>query len=365
MLVQTEIRARLAAALLLALAILVGQSSPSSAAEEYTVGADVSFLGHAEERGIAFKDNGVPTPGLQIFKDHGYNWVRLRLFHSPSRLPNDLEYTLAQAQHAKRLGFKFLLNFHYSDTWADPQKQFTPKAWEGLSHSALVDAVFQYTRDTVASFRDAGAMPDMVQIGNEVIAGMLWPDGRLPKNWDNFADLLKAGIRGVEAGRGDAPRPEIMIHIDRGGDLPATKSFFDNCRDRGVEFDVVGQSYYPWWHGTLDELRDNLAFMAQRYEKDIILVEVAYNWRPAEYRKRPGPYPETPEGQKQFLADVNEVVLNTPDGHGRGIFWWEPAVSPGPIASRGLFDESGNALPAITVFDGINGIPTDQILESD
>jgi arabinogalactan endo-1,4-beta-galactosidase len=214
----------------------------------------------------------------------------------------------------------------------------------------MVDAVFA-TRATRCRLRNA--MPDMVQIGNEVIGGMLWPDGRLPQHWDNFADLLKAGIRGVEAGRGDAPRPEIMIHIDRGGDLRATKSFFDKCREHGVEFDVIGQSYYPWWHGSMDDLRKNLAFMSAEYEKDIVLVEVAYNWRPAEYRNRTAPFPETPEGQREFLVQVNQAVVETPDGRGRGIFWWEPAVRPGPIASRGIFDRSGNALPAITVFDNV------------
>jgi arabinogalactan endo-1,4-beta-galactosidase len=323
----------------------------SANAEDYAIGADLSFLAHAEQNGVVFKDDGQAKPGLQIFKEHGYNWIRLRLFHTPDRLPNDLEYTIAVAQAAKKLGFKFLLNYHYSDTWADPQKQFIPKAWERLSHDELVDAVFEYTRDTVSAFREAGAMPDMVQIGNEVIGGMLWPDGRLPKNWGNFADLLKAGIRGVEAGTGDAAPPRIMIHIDRGGDLPATKSFFDNCRKHGVEFDVIGQSYYPWWHGSIDDLRANMAFMAERYDKDIMLVEVAYNWRLAEYRNRSGPFPESPEGQKEFLSQVHQVVLETPNNRGRGIFWWEPAVRPGPIASRGMFDRSGNALPVINVFD--------------
>ena len=201
------------------------------AAGDYVIGADVSFLGQTEKNGTIFKDNGQAKPGLQIFKDHGYNWVRLRLFRKPDRLPNDLHYTIAQVIKAKQLGFKFLLDFHYSDTWADPQKQITPRAWESLSHQELVDAVFAYTRDSIAAFREARAMPNMVQIGNEVIGGMLWPDGRLPQHWDNFADLLKAGIRGVDAGRGDAPRPEIMIHIDRGGDLKATRSFYDHCRE--------------------------------------------------------------------------------------------------------------------------------------
>lgn len=326
-------------------------SGPSVLADEFAIGADVSFLAHAEKNGRVFKDHQQPTPGLQILKDHGYNWVRLRLFHSPKRLPNDLSYTIGLAQEAKRLGFKFLLNYHYSDTWADPQKQFLPKAWEAMPHDELTHAVEQYTAETIKAFRDAGAMPDMVQIGNEVIGGMLWPDGRLPKNWDNFADLVKAGVRGVDAGRGDAPRPKIMVHIDRGGDVPATKHFLDHCNKHGIEFDVIGQSYYPWWHGSLEDLQKNLAFMASRYDKDIILVEVAYNWRPAEYRETPGPFPETPEGQRQFLIEVDRIVRATSHGRGKGIFWWEPAVQPSPIASRGLFDLDGNALPALTVFD--------------
>jgi arabinogalactan endo-1,4-beta-galactosidase len=327
-------------------------AAPAAAQQlEYAIGADVSFLAQAEKNGSVFKDGGEAKPGLQIFKDHGYNWIRLRLFHSPDRLPNNLEYTIALAKQAKQQGFKFLVDFHYSDTWADPAKQFMPKAWKDKSHDELVQAVFEYTRDSIVAFREAGAMPDMVEVGNEIIHGMMWPDGRLPKNWDNFADLLKAGVRGVEAGTGDAPRPLIMIHIDRGGDWEGTKYFFDNCNERGVKFDVIGQSYYPWWHGSLLDLRNNLEMTAKTYDKDIIMVEVAYNWRPAEYQKHPAPYAESPEGQREFLEEVNRAVLNTPNNRGKGVFWWEPAVPPGSIASRGMFDENGNALPVINVFD--------------
>lgn len=334
---------------LLVIAALLGSVSALPAAE-YMIGADLSFLKQAEERGIVFKENNQPKPGLQIFKDHGYNWIRLRLFHTPAQLPNNLQYTIEFAQAAKKLGFKFLLNYHYSDTWADPGKQFLPKAWENLSHKQLVDAVFNYTRDTVAAFRDAGVLPDMVQIGNEIPGGMLWPDGKLPANWDNFADLLKAGIAGVEAGKGDQLRPRIMIHIDKGGDKTATKNFFDRINSYGIDFDVIGQSYYPWWHGTLNDLRENLVFTANTYHKDIVVVEAAYNWKPTEYRNKLAPFPETPEGQKEFLEEVNRIVQATPNGHGMGIFWWEPAVAGG-IASRGFFDETFNVLPVITVFD--------------
>ena len=143
-----------------------------------------------------------------------------------------------------------------------------------------------------------------------------------------------------------------MIHIDRGGDRRGTKAFFDKLHSYGVEYDVIGQSYYPWWHGSLLDLRENLNFMAAEYHKDIMLVEVAYCWRPTEYtNKKPGPFAESPEGQREFLDEVNRLVLNTPDNRGIGIFWWEPAVAEGPIRSRGIFGEDGNALPVIHVFD--------------
>jgi arabinogalactan endo-1,4-beta-galactosidase len=319
-------------------------------ADDYAIGADLSFLKQTEERGTVFKDNSQPKPGLQIFRDHGYNWIRLRLFHTPTRLPNDLDYTIALAKEAKKIGFKFLLNYHYSDTWADPGKQYIPKAWEGKSHDELVRAVFEYTRDTIIAFRQAGVLPDMVQPGNEIIHGMLWPDGKLPDNWDNFAELMKAGINGVDAGRGNAQRPRIMVHIDKGGNKTKTKAFFDKWHSYGIDYDVIGQSYYPWWHGSLLDLRENLIFMANAYKKDIILVEVAYNWRPAEYKGKPAPFPETPEGQRQFLDEVHRLVLSTPHNRGKGIFWWEPAVAGG-LRRRGMFGDDNNALPVITVFD--------------
>ena len=334
----------------LAVLLQLGFRALAQATDDYAIGADLSFLAQAEARGTVFKDHDQARPGLQIFRDHGYNWVRLRLFHTPTRLPNTLDYTLATAKQAKQLGFKLLLDFHYSDTWADPDKQFIPKAWESCSHPELVQAVFEYSRDTIIAFRDAGVMPDMVQIGNEVIGGMLWPDGKLPDHWDNFAELVRAGIRGVDAGRGDHALPLIMIHIDRGGDKNGTKWFFDKLNSYRVPFDVIGQSYYPWWHGSLLDLRENLFFMAGQYHKDIIVVETAYPWRPSQYRDTPPPFPESPEGQKDFLDELNRIVLSTPDHRGRGVFWWEPAVSP-ERNTRGMFDQDGNALPVLTVFD--------------
>ena len=307
-------------------------------------------MAQAEQQGVVFKENRVAKPGLEILRDHGYNWIRLRLFRVPTDLPNNLDYTIALAKRAKSLGFHFLLDYHYADTWADPGHQPMPKAWEGKRHEELVDAVFAYTRDTIAAFRDAGVLPDMVQVGNEITNGMMWPDGKLPENWDKFAQLVYAGINGVDAGRGNGRRPRIMIHLDRGADWKGTKAFLDKLNSYDIPYDVIGQSYYPWWHGSLNELRANLEFMAREYRKDVIVVEAAYNWQPGNYIGKPAPFPESPEGQRQFLDEVNRVVMETPNGRGKGVFWWEPAVT-GPLTARGFFDDTHNALPVITVFD--------------
>lgn len=338
-------------AMLVLLAAGAGAQEPATPeCPRLALGADVSFLPQAEADGTVFTDDGQPGDGLAILRRHGYGWVRLRLFNSPKTLPNGLAYTLAEAKKAKALGFGFLLDLHYSDDWADPSHQTTPLAWQKLKHKQLVEAVHAFTRDSIAAFRDAGAMPDVVQVGNEETSGILWPDGKLPDNWDNFTDLLKAGIQGVAEGAAPGKQPLIMLHIDQGGNAETTSWFFSHIIAAHVPFDLIGQSFYPWWQGSLQDLAHNLAFMAKTYRKPIIVVETAYSWRPDNYTKKAGPYPETPEGQREFLSALARVVAATPDGLGRGLFWWEPAVR-GPLARRGLFDDNGKSLPALHVFD--------------
>lgn len=319
-------------------------------AQSYAVGADVSYLGKCEQDGMVFKEHGQPKDVLVMLREHQYNWVRLRIFHDPSaspdKLPNDLNYTLALAKRAKAQGFHLLLDLHYSDSWADPDKQTTPVAWKNLKHKQLVEQVFSYTRDTIAAFAREGVMPDMVQVGNEITHGMLWPDGKLPDNWDNFADLLKAGSRGVEAGRGTQPMPRIMIHIERSGYYDAAVWFFDNLIAHHVPFDVIGLSYYPRWHGGLAKLRGNLHDLALRYQHPIILVETSYNWTPGDFIGKKSEFPESPAGQADFLRAVNAAVRSVPRGLGQGVFWWEPAAE-GVLQGKGFFDSDGNVLPVI------------------
>ncbi len=323
-------------------------------AQGYAIGADVSFLAKCEQDGVIFKESGRPIDVLALLREHHYNWVRLRIFHDPAlapdHLPNDLDYTLALAARAKANGFHLLLDFHYSDSWADPGKQPMPAAWSKLTHRQLVEQVFAYTRDTIASFAQHGVMPEMVQIGNEVTYGMLWPDGKLPEHWDNFADLVKAGIAGVDAGRGQTPRPRIMIHIERSGDYDAAVAFFDNLTAHHVQFDVIGMSYYPRWHGGIAQMRINLGNLALRYHKPIIVVETAYNWAPGDFAGKMAEFPESPEGQLAFLRAVDAAVRVIPDGLGQGVFWWEPAAEGG-LRARSFFDDQGNVLPVIKAFD--------------
>jgi arabinogalactan endo-1,4-beta-galactosidase len=323
-------------------------------AQEYAVGADVSFLAKCEQDGVVFKENGKPVDVFNLLRKHHYNWVRLRIFHDPSaapdHLPNDLNYTLALARRATAAGFHILLDFHYSDSWADPGKQPTPAAWSALTHKQLVKKVYEYTRDTIAAFAAEDAMPDMVQVGNEVTNGMLWPDGKLPDRWDNFCDLLKAGIRGVKAGSGPGPRPRIMIHIERSGDYDAAVVFLDHLAEHHVRFDVLGLSYYPYWHGDLAAMRENLRKLALRYRRPIIVVETAYNWTPGRSAGKSLEFPESPQGQLAFLRAVDAAVRSVPDNLGQGVFWWEPAAEGG-LRGRSFFDNDGNVLPVITAFD--------------
>lgn len=336
---------------------------------QFLVGGDISALTKIEEHGGIFRDAGQPGDAIQIMVAHGFNCFRLRLFVDPTYnnvVVNDLEYTVALARRTKAAGAQLLLNFHYSDTWADPGHQNKPGAWEGLDFDALVEAVHQYMRDSIAVFGREGVLPDMVQVGNEITPGMIWPDGKLhgvgepEEQWRKFGRLLKAGVQGVrDAANGQPIR--IMLHIDRGGDWKRTEWFFTHIEQHGIPYDIIGLSYYPWWHGSMVDLHENLQHTATTFGKDIFVVETAYPFQPMEFRKVNDwearmQWPMTPEGQAAFVTELAETVRATPDGHGIGILWWYPEgilVDGLHIWNGGrtaLFDENGDVLPAMDAF---------------
>ena len=355
--------------LILALTIVIlavscddGENEKSSIANFPEYGGDFSIMKKLENAGGEYKIDGVVKDGFQIFKENNYTWCRLRIFHSPNMegpVCNDLDYTIALAQEAKSYGFKFLLNFHYSDTWADPGKQFAPKAWENLDFETLTDSVYQYTKKVMKALAAAGAAPEMVQVGNEINNGMVWPQGKLwnndgSANWDELAELLKAGIRGVKDAENGAEIP-ILIHAATGGNVEESDTFYSHIIERGVEFEVIGLSYYPWWHGTFDDLENNLAFLANKYEQEISVVETAYyanGWypEPAEWVLDVQPFPPNEQGQYDFLVKLDSILKKYPKV--TSVYYWKPdgLKVPGtgvPYLGRSLFSHDGTAFKGI------------------
>ena len=323
---------------------------------EYAFGLDVSFVKQREDNGEKFMDtDSTVKPCLQIFKEHGYNWGRVMICNEPtsSRLPQNLQYVISAGLDLKKYGYRFLLDYMFSNGWANPMVQPTPSAWKGLSHIDRVQAVYKYIKETMTALKEAGALPDIVQVGNEIGNGFLWPDGRIRydslqlSKWKNFTEYLSSATRAIREVAGNGEKVKIMLHVDHGGDIPMTKNFFDKMREFKVDYDIIGFSFYPWSHGTLMDLRDNLRFAAIEYGKEIIVVETGYYWRTSNYfRNNPSPFRETPEGQRQWLESVNEIVLNTPNGSGRGLFFWEPMTR-----GRGYFDDGHKVLPVIHAFE--------------
>lgn len=348
----------------------ISQSSEDSSG--FINGADLSFLPEMEDLGgIYYNDDGVPQDAIQIFKDHGFDYVRLKLWHTPDEDYNNLEKILFMSTRIKNDSMKILLNFHYSDTWADPGKQYKPAAWEGLTFEILKDSVYQYTKKVLQALNNQGTLPDMVQIGNEINPGMLWNDGRVggqydtPAQWANLGALINEGIRGIRDSGEGADSVKIMIHIANAANNSGCRWFFDNLTAHVSDFDYIGLSFYPWWHGTLDAVRTNLNDLALRYNKNIIIVEMAYPWT-LDWNDDNGNivgstdqlhdgYHATVSGQTNYLRELIKIVHNVRDQRGKGVFYWAPDwISVEPVGSSWenvtLFDFNEQVLSSMDVF---------------
>ena len=332
----------------------MGTAAAGEEGRPFLLGADLSALARVEASGGMFRDDGKPEDIVRILARHGFNAVRLRLWHTPAESLDGLGAALATAGRCREAGFELILDLHYSDTWADPGRQEKPRAW--ASGKALEDSVYRYTRDAVGAFVRAGAPPGLVQLGNEIVNGMLWDEGRVGGSfdgWDVLSRCLRAGARGV---REAAPDARIVIHVP--GNRTAVR-FFDRLAEEDVPFDVIGLSYYPWWHGSMEDLGAVLRDLRGRYRKDVMVVETAYPWTLEHFddvhnvvglgsQLMPG-FPASPEGQDAFLKAVVDTVTNVPGG--QGVIYWAPEwISvPGfgsPWENAGLFDRSGKLLPA-------------------
>lgn len=363
-------------------------------AQKY-VGGDISLLPSYEQNGATYFDNnGNPIAEvLPYLKQQGLNAMRVRLFVNPANAPEtekdegvrqDLGYVKKLAKRIKEQGMALMLDFHYSDSWADPSKQYTPNDWQSLTESQLQERIYTYTKDALQQLADTGATPDLIQTGNEISYGMLWGArgaSNLKKcytsstdNWPYFTSLLKQAIK---ACREVCPQAKVILHTERVAQPTVLKDFYQRMASYGVNYDIIGLSYYPYYHGNLSQLNTALNTLESAYaDKDIMLVETGYyhDWQPStvDYDLS-AQFPITGEGQKAFTS----ALINTLSGHKnvKGLFWWFLEANEKGLDwntkrvtkewyNAGLFDNStGKAEPALSVLkdflgttDGISSV---------
>lgn len=325
------------------LSLLLFLTSVSTYARHY-VGGDISLLPQYENAGAQYKDHdGTPVDDLLpwLYRQ-GMNAMRVRLFVDPDAYkgsdkdPNacqSLEYITPLCNDIVNAGFDLMLDFHYSDTWADPAAQFTPEAWKNLSDDELVQKIYDYTRTSLLTLRQHGVTPKFIQTGNEISYGMLWgaigtPEGDLKKtyinnaaNWQRLGRLLKSAI---SACREVCPDAQIVIHTERVADLPVLQNFYDMMRSMDVDYDIIGLSYYPYFHGDMYILDRALNLLENLYpQKQIMIVETGYSYKwevPGTTVNLTGKYPYTDAGQDAFARDLVQTLEAHPNVD--GLFWW-------------------------------------------
>ena len=361
---------------------------------DFIKGADVSIMPELERNGTKFYDNGIEQDGLTILKNHGVNWIRVRIWNNPYVVGQegvgggntDEAKAIEMAKRAKALGMKVLVDFHYSDFWVDPGQQKKPDAWKNDSGDKLVDDV--YTAKVMQDFNAQGVTPDMVQVGNELNNGMLWPEAQLtednPNGYKFLAKLLNAGLQAVHDNDKDN-KVKTMIHL-AGVDVNLYHTFFDNLivKNKVNDFDIIGMSFYPFWHGTMDDLKNTMNDVSAKYNKDVIAVETAFGYtlEDADFEKnnfgtneeKVGGYKATVQGQATGLRDVMATVASVNDNRGLGIFYWAPDwvinEKVGWKSNGGgngwdnltLFDTKGNALESMDTFNLVSD-PNNQYIE--
>lgn len=362
------------------------------------LGIDVSTYLEECEHGAKYYNGCVQIDPLDTFMDNGVNWMRIRVWNDPKSEAGepylagncDMDNYIALGKLAKSKGYHLLMDLHYSDFWADPGKQIPPKAWKDYGVDALEKAVYEFTKSCLQRACDAGVAPEMIQVGNEITNGILWPVGKLETadgtrgNYDNFCRLIAAGCR---ACREIAPEARIVLHLERSNDQQVYQEFFTEMQNAGIDYDIIGASYYPYWHGTPDELFANLN-QCRRFGKELMVMELGYGFTTKPYlldgeERRlvidsersyiPGfteKYPVDPQGQAAFVGDfLEKAKSNGIDG----VFYWEPLWLPGEgicwaseagqayiheegkstsneWANQCLFDYTGQILPAFYTF---------------
>jgi arabinogalactan endo-1,4-beta-galactosidase len=298
---------------------LMMAASFAAHAEPFVKGADVGWLAQMEATGYKFYNSqGKQEDCLQILKDYGINTIRLRTWVNPSSDRasghNSKAETVAMALRAQKMGMRIMINFHYSDSWADPQQQRKPAAWTGHDFPQLLQDVYSYTHEVMSALKQAGVTPEWVQVGNETPTGMIYPEGHTD-NWPQLAQLINQGYDAVKA---VSPSSKVVLHLDRGNDSQRFRNWFDHATALGVRYDVIGMSYYPYWldgrpdyTASINELAANMNDMATRYGKEVMVVEV-------------GGEDTQAQNTYDMLLAVQRKVRAVPDHKGLGVIYWEP-----------------------------------------
>ncbi len=306
------VRSRGLCALFFFFCTLLATSNPTLA---FVKGADISWQTEMEANGYRFFDDDGSEPGLHtILKNHGMNAVRLRVWVDPANGWNNLNDTIDKALRAQNAGMQVMIDFHYSDSWADPGKQYVPAAWAGQSFEALMSTVWNYTRDSLATLQNAGVQPTWIQVGNETNDGMLWEHGRASNNMQNYAWLVNSGY---DAAKEIFPNVPVIIHLANCHDNANFRWIFDGLVNNGGKFDIIGASAYPTnsgmdWASANEACLSNLNDMVNRYDRDVMVVEVGAPW------DDPNAY--------AIVKDVIDKVKAVQNGRGLGVFYWEPAA---------------------------------------
>ena len=296
-------------------------------------GADIGWLSWLESEGFTWVDaRGVPTDPLMLLKDFGVDSIRLRVMVDPDSSGtqgfSDQAHVVAMARRCAALGFLLMIDFHFSDTWADPAKQFVPAAWQNDSLDAMKVHLAHHVTSVLAALKAAAATPVWVQLGNEIPNGLLWGtngvSGRVEgtTGWDSLTALINAGYAAVKA---VDPAVQVIVHLDRGCDNKLYRWWFDSYQEAGGRWDVIGLSFYPFWppEGTIAQLNQNLHDLAHRYARGVMVCEV-------------GGKAEDPEGTRVLLSEVRSALASVSGGRGLGLFYWEPEAAPSVVGGYAL-----------------------------
>ena len=315
-----------------------GNNPPPPAS--FVKGADVSWLTQMETSNKKFyNSSGVEQDCLLILKNLGVNTIRLRVWVDPSGGWNNKADVVSKSLRAKSLGMRIMIDFHYSDTWADPGHQVKPSAWAGQDFATLKTSLSNHTTDVLTTLKNNGIIPEWVQIGNETNDGMLWPDGQASTNMSNFAQLINAGYDAVKA---MSSTTKVIVHISNGNDNNLFRWIFDGLKNNGGKWDVIGMSLYPGtanWPTMNSQCLSNMNDMVARYNKEVMVVEVGMSW-------------DNPAAADAFISDLISKTILVNGNKGLGVLYWEPeAYGNWEGYTLGAFDNSGKPTAALNAFN--------------